>query len=108
MIAEKRKYRATKMHPRHREKFWRFVDKKEPDECWPWIGTVTASRMRYYPKGTPITFIKGKTGSTKPQSVAWEAAGNVRDYKAKIVSSCGNFFCCNPGHLRQEYKQEAE
>lgn len=101
MIAQKRKYKARVMHIRARERFWKFVDKKEEDECWPWIGPVHASNDWEHGtrKGDPLCFIKGISTSTNPQRIAYEAAGNALWLQCKVYNTCGNKACCNPRHL---------
>ena len=102
MIANKRKYKLTVMHPRSQERFWRLVDKREPDECWPWKGPVHVRRDHHAggkQKGDGLCFIKGAGVSTDPQRIAYEATGAKLDTSLTIKNTCGNKHCCNPGHL---------
>lgn len=102
MLAQHRKYKLTVMHPRSRERFWKFVEKRGPDDCWKWTGPVhqsSDSNPNRAKKGDPLCFIKGATTSTEVQRIAYEAAGNRLNTMYRIENICGNKFCCNPNHL---------
>lgn len=101
MLAHKRKYDTSRMHWQHRKKFWRFVEQKGEDECWPWRGTVHPrdDRKHGIRKGDPLTFIQGAGKSTNPQRIAYEATGAILSTQHRILCLCWNKFCCNPNHL---------
>lgn len=71
-------------------RFWRFVDKREPDECWPWTGKRQSSgygRLSL-PGGKQIgahrLSFENKTGETAEV----------------VMHTCDNPWCVNPAHLR--------
>ena len=107
MIVTKRKYTRKRMHVRDQERFWKLVEKGEPEECWNWKGPTYQSNSKGRArKGDPICFIKGTGRSINPQVIAYEAAGNIRKHGFRVQNTCDNKFCCNPGHLRYIPGQE--
>jgi len=77
--------------------FWLKVDRKTPEECWPWMGatkknnTETSAYM-------PSPFHKG--GDQSAARVAfWTARGYVGKHRIKHKKGC-DILCCNPLHLR--------
>ena len=71
-------------------RFWKYVDKGEPDECWPWIG----SKGR---KGYGQIRDRGRTLKAHRVSYAIHH-GEVPD-GAHVLHHCDNPPCCNPAHL---------
>lgn len=68
---------------------------KEDDAgCWVWQQTRTSG-------GYPLANIDGRTGVMVRRWVYMQAHGKVPGAsKWRVVSTCGNKLCCNPGHLR--------
>ena len=74
---------------RNRALFFARVDKRGPDECWPWTGAI--NRQGY-----------GKVSShgrwLRAPRVAWYLAHGEQP-PAFVCHSCDNPLCCNPAHL---------
>ena len=71
-------------------RFWSKVDKRGPDECWPW----KASRL---PRG----YGQFGVGKKVPHShrVAYFLHYNNDPYPLQVLHTCDNPPCCNPKHL---------
>lgn len=84
------------------ERFWSKVDKRGPDECWLWTGSVN----------------KDGYGSFRRQGYKYVASRLSLQLSQKMpkphegilcLHSCDNRMCCNPAHLRWgTYKDNAK
>ena len=75
-----------------RQRFWSKVDKRGPDECWPWKGGKTGL-------GDGNFYIGKK--HIMARRFAWEQHyDHAVPYDMVIIAMCRNRSCCNPGHLR--------
>lgn len=76
------------------EKFWPKVDKRGPDECWPWLASCV--KGGYGKLREP-----GRQGRTLGAHVVslMLATGEVADGR-QALHSCDNKLCVNPAHLR--------
>lgn len=73
-------------------RFWAKVDRRGPDECWPWIAKAVISDLKY----GAINVSGIVTGSHR---VAYALAnGSITD-GLHVRHSCDNPPCCNPAHL---------
>lgn len=71
-------------------RFWAKVDRRGPDECWPWTGYVR-------PSGHGQTTHQCFTVLSSRK--AWILThGPIRDGKC-VNHTCDNPLCCNPGHM---------
>jgi hypothetical protein len=73
------------------ERFWQGVDKREPNECWPWKkarvtdGYGTVAFWAGYPVATHRLSYEIHKGKIPP--------------KTQVMHTCDNPPCCNPTHL---------
>lgn len=83
------------------ELFWSKVDRRGPDECWPWTKGCNSEGYGYFQ-------LRGK--GWRATRVAFIASGGAFTARARIVlHSCDNPPCCNPAHLSAgTHKQNAE
>ena len=74
------------------DRFWSKVDRRGPDECWPWKAAIFKSTGygQFRLDGTART----------AHSVAWELANGQPMPAGKIGRhTCDNRPCCNPAHV---------
>ena len=71
-------------------RFWSKVDRRGPDECWPW----TAAKRD---NGYGVLSVDGRL--TSPHRFALELSG-VALGTLHALHSCDRRDCCNPAHLR--------
>ena len=74
------------------DKFWSFVERGAPDECWLWTASRTeAGYGRFY---------LGKAVVARAHRVAFALAnGRLAAPHLKVCHRCDNPPCCNPAHL---------
>lgn len=83
--------------PSTEEKFWSRVDKRGPDECWPWTGGRNTDGYGKAPRATGSRPI-GR-GYTAAHRVSWAIHfGPVPD-GLWVLHHCDNPPCVNPAHL---------
>ena len=68
------------------ERFWKEVDIKGPDDCWPW--------KRFIGKENYGRFI-----GIKAPRFAWECSIGSIPFRKFVLHKCDNPLCCNPRHL---------
>lgn len=73
------------------EKFWNNVDKRGPNECWPWKAYID-------PLGYPQYSWNGKLTTAYRVSKELEEGEPVPD-NMNAVHTCGNKSCVNPKHI---------
>src|SRR5271157_183966 len=71
-------------------RFWKYVDVRSDNECWPWIGNRND-------KGYGTIGDKGKV--VKAHRVAWALKHGPIPDNLDILHKCDNRPCCNPSHL---------
>lgn len=83
----------------NQERFWAKVDKRGPDDCWPWTGAMTSSSGNY---GTFWEGLGGRTGKLHRATKVslYLETGKLPEQGEYVLHSCDNPPCVNPGHLR--------
>lgn len=76
---------------RAKQRFWAKVDKRGPDECWPWLGQKASGNYgRFY----------YRSQSRPAHQISWEIANGAPFPEGKHgCHSCDNPNCVNPGHV---------
>ena len=77
--------------------FWMSVDRREPDECWPWTGYINED-------GYGAFFYEGRMVGAHELAVTF-TTGEQRLTELDTCHSCNNPPCCNPKHLRFDTRQ---
>lgn len=91
--------------PRER-RFWAQVDRRGPDECWPWDGYLQWNGYGIYGAGKDGTtrlahriayeYVNGPI----PEGLVLDHECHTRDRSCKLVYDCPHRRCCNPRHGR--------
>lgn len=72
------------------KKLWSMIDKREPDECWPWLGSRDGNNARFMFNWKRYI----------PRRLLWEQVHGPIPVGGKIVHVCSSCLCCNPLHLK--------
>ena len=70
--------------------FWQNVDKRDPGECWPWLGRRTPQRYG--------VMCQGQAHLLAHRVAYFLAYGPISPHRV-IHHSCRNRLCMNPAHL---------
>lgn len=83
--------RAARVEAAVSERFWSKVEKRESDECWPWLGHCRPSGYGWFHlRGRPTNASRAAYLLTHGVELSSD------DY---VCHSCDNPQCCNPAHL---------
>jgi hypothetical protein len=72
------------------ERFWARVEKRGPDECWPWLG---CRGKKGYGR------VKQRNHSRSAHAAAFELTVGPVPAGHYVCHTCDNPSCCNPAHL---------
>lgn len=76
------------------ERFWKLVDKRGPDECWPWLG-----KLKQMSKNVQCGRFKLSDGRhMQAHRYAYELEHGSSEWHTEIRSTCGTVGCVNPAH----------
>ncbi len=76
------------------ERFWPKVDRRSPDECWPWLGT-------HADRGYGRFGLSDPRRNVPAHRLAGELYyGETMSPELNALHSCDNPPCCNPHHIR--------
>jgi hypothetical protein len=75
-------------------RLWRHVEKRDPDECWPWTGHLTRNGTRPGIQGGP-----GEKSGNATRFVLQEKLGRPLRPGYEACHTCDWPACCNPAHL---------
>ena len=76
-------------------RYWEKVDRREPDECWPWTGEV--NNQGY---GRFNLWHDGRRTRLLAHRLAVVLAGTLLPERMKVLHRCDNPPCVNPAHLQ--------
>lgn len=71
-------------------KFWRYVEKRGPDECWPWVGARQRTGYGHLGVGAHKKVMAHRLSH-------YIATG---EEPPVVMHTCDNPWCVNPAHLR--------
>lgn len=89
--------------PSAEARFWAKVDKREPDECWPWVGRLEADGYARFEAGgmrCPAHRVAYElTIGPIPEALTIDHTCHNADMSCAGGSTCAHRRCCNPAHL---------
>lgn len=81
------------------DRFWSYVEKKGPGDCWNWIGHVNGV-------GYGEFRLNDRT-QEYAQTISWIYSGKDIPEGHQVFPICKNKLCCNPEHMYTTYKWES-
>jgi hypothetical protein len=80
------------IEPKRVTEYWMSVDRRGPDDCWPWTGYINED-------GYGEFFVEGRMVGAHELAVTF-STGERRLPQLDTCHSCNNPPCCNPAHVR--------
>jgi len=72
------------------ERFWIRVDRRGPDECWPWLGYISPDGYGHLWDGSE---------NIGAHRISWRLANGPTPAGKELDHLCRHRSCVNPGHL---------
>lgn len=93
--------RGIRMHAKAIMRFWKKIDRRGENECWPWTASTSNGRPAY------AVVVDGQRRNVKAYRCAFFLThGRWPAEHLHILHSCDNPLCCNPAHLREGTQAE--
>lgn len=86
--------------PPFEERFWARVERRGPEECWPWLSTRTSNG---YGSCRPLS---GEDTKTTAHRVAYELTRGPIPEGMELDHLCRNRACVNPAHMEPVSHQQ--
>lgn len=78
------------------ERFWEKVDRRDADDCWPWLGTKSNNGYGTFSVGSRLS---GDARNVSPHRYVCELVGRTFGPGQHALHHCDNKQCVNPSHI---------
>lgn len=80
-------------------RFWNQVEKRGPDECWLWIGTITGNPKALFYGAIRAQRVNGSRLPMRAHRLSYELAYGPIPEGLFVLHRCDVTLCVNPAHL---------